>query len=282
MGEWYNEIVVKKMSDTIYRITNATTEHMFLIVGTERAALLDTGGGYGDLWGAIRSVTDLPVTLYNTHVHPDHVGGNGFFKEAWYPVNDGDLRQFAVTWKARKGFMKMTRPDKADEFDTMPHVELPEDFVWHEYHDGDVFDLGGVTLRAIETPGHTRGSSCILHEQEKVLFVGDLLGRRTTLLARGGTSVVEFMPTLMKLQQMLPDLNWIYDCHNEGIIPKECIWNLLELCVEILNGTDDKIDVSFNGNPGLIAKKTINPKEREDGKFGNLLYNPHHLYIREE
>ena len=32
MGEWYNEIVVKKMSDTIYRITNETTEHMFLLV----------------------------------------------------------------------------------------------------------------------------------------------------------------------------------------------------------------------------------------------------------
>ena len=281
MKKWYEEIVVKQLSDTIYRITNATKEHMFLIVGRERAALLDAGGGYGDLWGTIRSITNLPVTLYNTHVHPDHVGGNGFFKEAWIPAGDRELCDFAVTWKARKGFLIMTRPDMKEKFDEIEYITLPEDFIWHEFHEGDVFDLGGVTLKAIETPGHTKGSACFLHEQEKVLFVGDLLNSRTTLLAKGGTTVVEFMPTLLKLQAMLPEIRMIYDCHNE-YIPKECVWNLLELCVEVLNGTDDKIDVVFNKNPGLLAKTTTeNPKERADGKFGNLLYDPNRLYVRE-
>lgn len=279
MGEWYQEIAVTKLSGTVYRITNPTKEHMFLVLGNERAALIDSGGGYGDLWGAIRQVTDLPVSLYNTHVHPDHVGGNGFFEEAWIPAGDRGLIANSVSWEARKGFMKMVLPERADEFDSVPHVEIPEGFAWHGLQDGDVVSLGGVDLRAIATPGHTSGSVCFLHEQERVLFVGDLIGRKTTLLAKGGTSVVEFMDTLRRLQEMLPGLAWIYNSHNEGVIPKEAVWNLISLCIEILNGRDDKIETVFNGKTGRLGKKMISPLEREDGVFGNLAYDPGKLYV---
>lgn len=279
MSEWYQEITVKKMSDTIYRITNPTREHMFLIVGTKRAALIDSGGGYGDLWGAIRSVTDLPVSLYHTHVHPDHVGGNGFFQEAWIPTGDKELIRHSVSWKARKGFMMMVRPDLSEEFDKIPHAELPEDFVWHELSDGDVIALGGVSFRVVETPGHTKGSVCFLHEQEGILIVGDLLGRKTTLLAKGGTSLAEFMDTLRKLAEMLPDLNQIYNSHNEGIVPKEAVWNLLCLSIDVLNGKDDKVETCFNGKTGRMAKKMKNQTEREDGVFGNLVYDPGNIYL---
>ena len=273
MSEWYEEICVKKMSDTIYRITNPTGEHMFLILGESRAALIDTGAGYGDLWKAIRSVTDLPVTLYNTHVHPDHVGGNGFFREAWIPEHDRELIAHATSWKGRVGFMKMALPDWCEEFESIPHVEVPDDFVWHELKDGDRIDLGGVVLRAIETPGHTKGSMCFLHEEEKILFVGDLLGRKTTLLARGGTSVTVFLETLRNLQEMLPEIKELYNSHNEGIVPKEVVWNLLSLSIDILNGKDDKIPIQFNRHPGYMAKSMKNALEREDGKFGNLSYD---------
>lgn len=278
MSEWYQEIIAMQLSETIYRITNPTREHMFLVLGNERAALIDTGGGYGDLWGTIRGITDLPVTLYNTHVHPDHVGGNGFFKEAWIPAGDRGLIEHSVSWKARKGFMRMVRPELEEEFDKIPHVELPEDFKWHELLGGDVISLGGVSLRVIETPGHTSGSVCFLHEQEKVLFVGDLLGRKTTLLAKGGTPLVAFMETLRNLWEMLPELAWIYNSHNEGIIPKDAVWNLLSLCIDILNGKDDGIETLFNGRTGRMAKKMRSPLEREDGKFGNLSYDPEKLY----
>ncbi len=277
MSEWYQEIEVHKLSETIYRITNPTKEHMFLIVGKERAVLIDSGGGYGDLPGTIRGITDLPVSLYHTHVHPDHVGGDGFFREAWITEEDRSLIGNAVSWKARKGFMRMVRPDLEEEFDRIPHVELPEDFVWHRISDGDVVPLGGVSLRVIGTPGHTKGSVCFLHEQEQVLFVGDLLARKTTLLARGGTSLSVFMGTLCSLCEMLPELAWIYNSHNEGIIPKEAVWNLLVLCVEILNGEDDRIETSFGGKSGRMGKRMKNPLEREDGKFGNLTYDPDNL-----
>src|SRR5262249_14193 len=43
-----------------------------------------------------------------------------------------------------------------------------------DYDDGEVFALGGVQVRAIHLPGHTRGHCVLLVEPEGVLFLGDI------------------------------------------------------------------------------------------------------------
>ena len=45
------------------------------------------------------------------------------------------------------------------------------------YKDGDTLPLGGLTLRVLETPGHSEGSVCLLAEGEHVIFAGDTLFR---------------------------------------------------------------------------------------------------------
>ena len=42
---------------------------IFLLVGTERALLIDTGIGVGDLKAAVEKITDKPVTVVITHGH---------------------------------------------------------------------------------------------------------------------------------------------------------------------------------------------------------------------
>ncbi len=41
--------------------------------------------------------------------------------------------------------------------------------------DGGEIEVGKTALKIIETPGHTPGSICLAHDEEKMLFVGDLL-----------------------------------------------------------------------------------------------------------
>lgn len=41
--------------------------------------------------------------------------------------------------------------------------------------DGDEIDLDGEVLKVLHTPGHTRGSICILSEKSKVVFTGDTI-----------------------------------------------------------------------------------------------------------
>src|SRR3954447_9069664 len=50
-----------------------------LIIGREKAALIDTGCGIGDLRKAVRAVTDKPIVVVNTHTHTDHIGSNHQF-----------------------------------------------------------------------------------------------------------------------------------------------------------------------------------------------------------
>jgi glyoxylase-like metal-dependent hydrolase (beta-lactamase superfamily II) len=45
----------------------------------------------------------------------------------------------------------------------------------HGITDGEVFQVGGATLRAIHTPGHSPGSTCFLLEGEGTVFTGDTL-----------------------------------------------------------------------------------------------------------
>jgi glyoxylase-like metal-dependent hydrolase (beta-lactamase superfamily II) len=52
-----------------------------LVIGEHKAVLIDTGCGIGNLRAAVEAITDKPVTVINTHSHPDHLGGNRQFDE---------------------------------------------------------------------------------------------------------------------------------------------------------------------------------------------------------
>ena len=53
----------------------------FLIVGSKRAVLLDSGLGVGRISGVVQRLTTLPVVVINSHTHFDHVGGNSEFAD---------------------------------------------------------------------------------------------------------------------------------------------------------------------------------------------------------
>ena len=50
---------------------------MYLVEGTEKAALIDTGYGVGNLKGYIKTLTEKPLIVLITHGHLDHVAGAG-------------------------------------------------------------------------------------------------------------------------------------------------------------------------------------------------------------
>lgn len=57
------------------------SESLYLLEGNDRALLIDAGTHITDLNKVVASITDKPVILVATHVHPDHIGSAGYFSQ---------------------------------------------------------------------------------------------------------------------------------------------------------------------------------------------------------
>lgn len=65
----------EKVTERITRIYAFATELMYLVEGTEKAVLIDTGSGIGSLKACVEQLTDKPVVVLVTHGHVDHAMG---------------------------------------------------------------------------------------------------------------------------------------------------------------------------------------------------------------
>ncbi|MEM2936373.1 MAG: MBL fold metallo-hydrolase [Candidatus Bathyarchaeia archaeon] len=138
--------------------------------------------------------------IVNTHGHPDHVAGNGVVKEATGApilIHGEDapmLTDTAENLSGLFGFQMVSPP--ADK----------------TLQDNDVIKIGEVVLRVLHTPGHSRGSICLLGED--VVFTGDTLFAgsigRTDL---PGSSRQEILRSLRNRLMPLPDHLRIYPGH---------------------------------------------------------------------
>ena len=123
---------VIKINDSTWRIEDAGVR-FFLLTGTEKALLIDSGMQVNNAKDIAADITDLPVSLLNTHADRDHIGSNEQFESFYmHPAEEPVYR--------RSG-----KPGKI-----IPVVE------------GDSIDLGNRELKIIELPGHTPGSIAVL------------------------------------------------------------------------------------------------------------------------
>ena len=126
----YRVIPMDAQTWRIEEIAQPVDSYMYLLTGSEKAMLIDTGYGGIDLPRVVGELTSLPVMVVNTHYHGDHVGGNPYFTEIYMHSADRDLyprRQEILKNSPLCG--KLWR-------------ESPERPV-HWIEDGHVFDLGG-------------------------------------------------------------------------------------------------------------------------------------------
>lgn len=209
----------------------------FLLVGTDAALLLDTGAIRADIPAIVQGITDLPLTVILTHGDGDHIGNLQDFGEAW--MNERDMT--AVKSHAHCERVKL-RP----------------------LADGQVFDIGGRTLRVLFTPGHTAGSVCLIDDEHKILFAGDTVSYGPVFMFGERRDMAAYLSTLERLRQMKDDgvFDTVYGCHNTCPIPADATDDLIA-CVSGI------IDKSI---PGVPAPMPIPSDDKPLlGKFGNCM-----------
>ena len=118
---------------------------MHLICGECGALLLDTGYGIGNLKSVIEQLTDKPVSVFNTHWHGDHTGGNSQFENVY--MHEFDIPYWKESLSCEAGRMLPTTL----AFSQDAVIPLSDKFV-RAVHDGMTFHLGG----RIETIVHAR------------------------------------------------------------------------------------------------------------------------------
>lgn len=136
----------------------------YLLIDEEskEAVLIDCSSVRPEFINAVKACGVNLKYILLTHGHFDHLLGIEAFEQEFGVktyVNEADLSQVRLV------------PDMMQMFAGMVPIPVPQisNFVSH----GDEFKIGATTIKAISTPGHTKGGMCYLVDDK--LFSGDTL-----------------------------------------------------------------------------------------------------------
>ncbi len=145
-----------------YFSVGALGTNCYIVSDNGRAAIIDPGGDAQRILNAVKCNNLTVVCILLTHAHFDHIMAVDELCEATGApvyVGAGDA---PMLYDANFNLSAMVYPEQM--------VERTADRLLFE---GDVVRVGDASLTVMETPGHTRGSICLVGEN--VLFTGDTL-----------------------------------------------------------------------------------------------------------
>ena len=207
----------------MWRITSPECVYEELMIGTEKALLLDTGWGTGQLKKVVREITDKPLIVVNSHGHIDHVNGNMQFDEPIY-IHPADVE----LCKAHSSRQMRQMIASAAEKLTPPEEKFNQEAFLSgrigkltPLEEGEVFDLGGKTLEVIALPGHTQGSIGLMYREEKILFVGGAINGAMVLYLPECGNIAQYIATLEKTKKL--DFTRMVQSHNNKIVDREAL-----------------------------------------------------------
>ena len=205
-----------RMNGNTWRIEDRGVR-FFLLTGTEKALLIDSGMTVRAKEIA-QTLTDLPVSLLNTHADLDHIGSNEQFASFYmHPAEEANYR--------RSG---------------KPGTILP-------VSEGDELDLGERKLRIIHLPGHTDGSIAVLDIQNRVLISGDPVQEHGRIFMFGAhRNMQSYLASLEKLKD-LDGFDVLWPSHADLPVSRETIGRLLDGAEKVVRGEIPGIPEEFHG-----------------------------------
>lgn len=248
--------------------------HVFswLIAGSERTILLDTGMGIADVAQAIAPHVGAPVGVVNSHVHFDHVGGNPSFAETaahrlaperiaagCHPDFVESYRQIAPGFKP--SFESLLAADRDGWYLLGPEQQVREwpaaaveSRGWHPdpgaptelLDDGDAIDLGGRSLTVIHTPGHAAEHICLLDERAGILFAQDQAYYGPQLLYLDGSDVAAYARSARRLaEELASSVRTVYVAHClRPAVPPQFLRELADAAETVAAGEAELVPVT--------------------------------------
>lgn len=194
--DWFT---IDKIDDTTYIISEYRhweETHCYLLIGSERCLLIDTGLGICNIHEQVRKLTDKPIIAIATHIHWDHIGGHKYFPDfyahgAELPWLNGKFPLSIQTVRA----MVVERCDLPEGFDVSTY-EIFQGMPTKVLGGGEIIDFGDRKIQALHTPGHSPGHLCFWEETRGYLFTGDLIYKDTLFAYYPSTDPEAYLKSL--------------------------------------------------------------------------------------
>jgi hydroxyacylglutathione hydrolase len=241
------DLQISKLQNHVWVIETTDMTTMYLIEGSEKALLIDTGTKCDSLDWIIRQITQKPLFVVLTHAHGDHDGNTGFFDEVYmHPADTVLLRE--------KYQGKM-----------------------HFVTNGFIFDLGGKKIEVSHMPAHTPGSIILLDRDARSCYTGDAFGSgQVWLQLRPNLPMKTYINSCSKMLALMDNgIDSIYCGHYpylKSALDKDYIITMKKLAESIDNGTAKNAEPY----PRKVSIGCDNPMIVSEGKVA-IVYDPDHV-----
>lgn len=245
LEEIFGSYVAWKFDDCTWFINFMNgSENMYLLEGDDKALLIDTGYGVGNLRAFVEKLTDKPIVVANTHFHPDHAAGNGEF-EAVYVSKGADIDAPSVYGKGSVPF----------DLGALPHPDYEKIYVG----EGDKIELGNRTIEVLDVkPAHCNSSLFYLDRSHRMLFCGDEMESAQVILFDNSNNpdapydVLErlknFRDNNLRMKELGSEYDYLLPNHNGYPIAKSYLDEYIELVDHIFIGDaviEDKLNHKY-------------------------------------
>lgn len=263
MSSWFTTEIIDKDTFVISEYQHWEETHCYLLCGTKKAILIDTGLGVANIKKVVDSLTSLPVTAITTHIHWDHIGGHKYFDTI--AVHEAEKDWLSGRFPIPLQVVKRNLMRKPCDF--------PSDFKIEKYqifqgvpqiilHDKDCIDLGNRKLIVLHTPGHSPGHCCFYEPEREYLYSGDLIYKGCLDAFYPTTDPQLFFQSIRKLQSL--EIQRILPAHHQLAIPVDIISRIEKAFCQLTNqGMGKAIYVFEVQSKGSIDSLILNLKKAQ-------------------
>lgn len=203
----------------------------YLLIGDEKAVLIDTGLGVANMRDVVEKLTDKEVFVLTTHVHWDHIGSHALFD--YFGVHELEKTwingHFPLPLDVVKKNLGQGNTQFPDGFDVNAY-QIFEGEPNFTYQDGDEIDLGNRKIKVIHTPGHSPGHCCF-YEKGKYLYTGDLVYEGKLDAYYPTTDSFDFLNSIKKIQNL--DFKRVLPGHYDFNLDREIVDDIYQAFLDL-------------------------------------------------
>ena len=261
--DWYEVYKLNKNTYAIYEPNQWQEAISYLLIGSERAMLVDTLQGISNLKFVVDQLTELPIIVINTHSHYDHIGSNYQFDTIYGLQN---------TYTANNARGLSNQELQGNVTPGSIWKNLPKNFSFEFYEsksykidkfvkNGDVIDLGNRKIEVILVPGHSHDSIILIDKKNRLMLTGDSFYPAPIYVYSDSSSFQDFFISSQIMFSYRDDVDYLLPGHNETMQSVKFLSELRSATMAIINPTTDfkLIDGNRSYDFGSFKIITKNP-----------------------